>query len=85
VSVRSVAPLKMALRIPIDGGSAHSMPRATGKILAQPPLRRLAWKPVAFRYEHRSSIKHIRPAARGGSASTTMRRERRFNPDRARA
>jgi hypothetical protein len=61
------------------------MPCATGKILAKPPLRRFTWKLVAFRYERRSSIEHIRPAARGGSASTTMRRERRFNPDRARA
>jgi hypothetical protein len=40
VSVRSVAPLKTALRIPLDGDLAHSMPCATYKILAQPALRR---------------------------------------------
>jgi len=64
---------------------AHSIPCATGEILAQPPLRRFTWKLVALRYERRSSIEHICPAARRGSASTTMPRERRFNPDRARA
>jgi hypothetical protein len=85
VSVRSVAPLKTAIRIPIDGRIwLHSIPRATGKIVAQPPPRRFTWQLVAFRYGRRPSIEHIRPAARGGSASTTMRRERRFNPDRAR-
>src|SRR6185436_15353420 len=51
---------------------AHSMPCATGKILAQAPLRRFERKLVALRYERRSSIEHVRPAARGCSASTTM-------------
>jgi hypothetical protein len=58
---------------------------ATGKILAQPPLRRFTWKPVALWYERRSSINHIRPAARGGSASTMILSNARSNPDRARA
>jgi len=48
------------------------MPCATGKILAQAPLRRFERKLVALRYERRSSIEHVRPAARGCSASTTM-------------
>jgi hypothetical protein len=37
---------------------------------------------VAFRYERRSSIEHIRPAARGCSMSTTMRLHLQYEEDR---
>jgi hypothetical protein len=55
---------------------AHSIPCATGEILAQPPLRRFTWKLVALRYERRSSIEHIRLTARGGMAQVARPRLR---------